>query len=149
MYRGIAQDGCGDASRAMTHERCRRMVEIQKALGYMPFPGSLNMTLDKPFDYSQPHIEADLLNPKTNRDWTGDWKPATFRFWPIKVNGVACHAVLPKGKTRPELFLEVYAPVRLRDHGKEFSIAHAQAGWKVTKRFGSERHPMMRLEPCR
>jgi len=126
MYKGKAQKGAGGASRAMTHERCRRMTELQKVLGYMPFPGSLNMTLDKPFDFSRPHLSAPILEKPKPGVWDTEWKPKTFNFWPITINGVDCHAVMVEGWKRPACFLEVYAPARLRDFGDEFDIVHKE-----------------------
>lgn len=127
MYKGKAQDGGAGASRAMAHERCRRMLELKEILGYMPFPGSLNLSLDRPFDYSQPCIEAEVLNPQSVHNFDAPWVKEVFQFWPITIAGIEAHAVCMKRRHRAQrqpTFMEVYAPVRLRDFGDKFEISH-------------------------
>lgn len=125
MYKGKAQDGGGGASKAMAAHRCRRMLEIREVLGWTPFPGSLNLTLDKPFDRSQPKISAMIHEKQPGGDYESKWEQKLFHFWPIKINGIDAAAVLIDGKQHSAHFLEVYAPVRLRDLGAEFEIEHA------------------------
>lgn len=101
------------------------MLEILNILGYMPFPGSLNLELDKPFDYTRAHITADVTEKPRPGAWNNNrWTPRPFHFWPITINGVEGHAVKIEGKVRRPTFLEVYAPSRLRDLGNEFDIRH-------------------------
>lgn len=125
MYKGKAMTGGGGASKAMAAHRCRRMLEVRETLGWTPFPGSLNLSLDKPFDHSKPKISALIHEKPAGQGYDDEWAQKLFHFWPIKINGIDAAAVLIEGRTHASNFLEVYAPIRLRDLGTEFEIEHA------------------------
>lgn len=91
---GTPVDGCGTAA--------TEIATLDVDLGYQPYPGTLNLELHEPVDLPRARLHADS-------QW-GVW-----RFWPATIAGVARHAVrAPKGIDRPT-YLEVVAPVRLRD----------------------------------
>lgn len=79
---------------------------FEHALGYRPFPGSLNVRVGHGVDLPGPAVEVD----------TG---VKVFRAWPARVVGVDAPAHLLayyREPPRGQRDVEVLAPVRLRDH---------------------------------
>lgn len=96
---GRAEHGAGH--HAKTQEKAGDLFE--EALGYRPFPGSLNIRTDHPNDLEDPHAIV-----KGNR--------RTYRMWPARIQGLEIPAHLMTFEARPKRpILELIAPIRLRD----------------------------------
>lgn len=112
-------EGTKGATKAFEYLDGRRISEIEDILGYRPYPGSLNCTVDRPFDYSKNYYTAsilDLKNRSTGLD--GEWALREARFIPVIVIGdeiVDAHAFKFKGDSYAPEFIELISPVRLRD----------------------------------
>jgi SAM-dependent methyltransferase len=98
---GRAEHGGGHHS--STQQKLGDLFE--EALGYRPFPGSLNVRTDHRNDLEDPHAIIRGEGQKS------------YRLWPAKIEGLEIPAHLmtfQKKPTRP--ILELLAPVCLRDH---------------------------------
>jgi SAM-dependent methyltransferase len=113
---GAAKDGAGGATKAFLHEDSRRSHEVRHIVGYMPKPGSLNVWCDRPFDWNKGYYRAQLLDVvergKPNSPWEYRWA----RLYPVTVNGLEAHAFRFEGEHYNERFVELIAPVKLRDY---------------------------------
>lgn len=117
IFDGVAVSGAGGATKAFEHNAGGRMMEIERALGFKPFPGTLNVQLAKPFDWDGPYFRSWLLELQNRAAGLehGVWAPRGCRFYPVDVSGVSAFAMRWEGDHYPENFLELVAPVRLRD----------------------------------
>src|SRR5690606_4557002 len=109
------------------HERCRRMLELKELLGFMPFPGTLNLSLDQDFDFDAPHIKADILDrTQKGRDFDHPWAPRPCKLWPMLIDGIPCWAIRFDDKKYRLNFAEIIADRRLRDViGATVELKHA------------------------
>ena len=126
MYVGTPQDGGAGASKAFVHERCRRMLELQSLLGFLPFPGTLNLKLDRDFDFAAPHIQADILDrTRKGRNFDHPWAPRPCKLWPMKIDGRPCWAIRFDDKKYKFNFAEIISDVRLREFiGETVRLEH-------------------------
>lgn len=110
-WTGAAVVGAGGASAAFEHADGRRMDEIERALGVRCLPGSLNVRMDRPFDWDRDYYRAELLDVVNRGDGLGgQWAPRPCRFYPL---GDA-FAMRFEGESYAPEFLELIAPRRLR-----------------------------------
>ena len=82
--------------------------QFQKKLGFVPFPGTLNIKLDKPFT---PAGEAIKIV-----EFSEDGK--TFggcQCYRIKINGIKAAIVRPERSSYPSNLIEIIAPTNLRE----------------------------------
>jgi CTP-dependent riboflavin kinase len=106
----------GGATRAFLHAGSRRMLEIHDALGFMPYPGSLNVQLEEPFDFATDYYRARLLDVVDRRQGLeGEWAERWCRFYPLRVDAEPAFAMRFEGDRYSGDFLELVAPCRLRD----------------------------------
>lgn len=129
-YIGTPRDGAAGASKAFVHERCRRMLELQQLIGIMPFPGTLNLALDRDFDFEAPHIHAEILDRAKRgnkfKPFDDPWEPRPCRLWPMTLDGKPCWAIRFDDNTYKFNFAEIIAAHRLRDGiGPTVRLAHA------------------------
>ena len=97
---GRAEHGGGH--HAKTQEKLGDLFE--GALGYRPYPGSLNVRTDHPNDLEDPHAII-----------RGDRR--SYRLWPARIQGLEIPAHLMTFEKKPSRpILELLSPVRLRDH---------------------------------
>lgn len=116
-WTGQVVSGAGGASRAFLHKDGQRIREICGALGVLMFPGSLNVRLDSPFDWTAPHKTVHLTDwIDRRRGFSGPQALRKCGFWSVEVEGVEAWAMRFAGESYPETFVELVAPVRLRDH---------------------------------
>lgn len=109
-------DGARGASVAFTHSDGRRIKEIGNALGYEPFPGSLNLKLSHNFDWDACYYRAQILDVERRGQGLGvPWKPRWCRFYPITIDTTRGHIMRFEGETYRQNFLEVIAPISLRE----------------------------------
>lgn len=116
---GVVQSGAGGASKAFEFADGRRIAEIESILGLRPWAGSLNVLLAEPFNWSIGYFRAPLLDVMHRAAGLGSaWSPRWARFYPLEIEGleaVPLWAIRFEGENYPENFMELIAPVRLRD----------------------------------
>lgn len=108
--------GAGGASKAFEYASGRRMDEIEAILGWRPVPGSLNLRCDRPFDWRRGYFRSQVLDVTNRRaGLLSDWAPRWARFYPVSVSGEPAVAFRFEGERYADNFVELVAPVRLRD----------------------------------
>lgn len=113
---GTMESGAGGATTAFEHAGQRRCKEIHDILGFIPFPGSLNVRLDTAFDYGRDYYRGDILDVKERRlGFESPWEKRSCRFYPVTVNGHSAFAMRFEGEEYPSNFIELIAPIKLRD----------------------------------
>lgn len=125
--RGVPVAGAGGASKAFHYADDRRIGELTQILGFRPFPGSLNLKLDRQFDWDRGYVRAQLLDVRVrSQGLDSEWAPRWARFYPVILDGsVSAWAFRFEGETYAGHFMELIAPVRLRDSlaGPDVEIA--------------------------
>lgn len=115
-YKIAPETGTGGATHAFQYGNERRMDEIEAIVGYRPFPGSLNCKTDKDFDYSSHYYAGEILDVKERGlGFDQEWIARETRFYPVSINGQKAHVFKMKGEKYEPDFIELIAPVRLRD----------------------------------
>ncbi len=103
--RGKILSGLGQAQYFLAREGYTRQFAAK--LGFIPFPGTLNVLLDEPFPAEQ---EAIKIEGFTEEGRTfGECK-----CYRIKLNGIEAAVVRPERSRYPPDLIEVIAPVQLR-----------------------------------
>lgn len=115
-YSGSAVSGAGGASKAFVYNDNARIKELGKAIGYLPFPGSLNVVLDRDFDWDAQYYRStikDVVDRQQGID--SQWADRPVRLYPVMVNGQFAHALRFEGESYPDNFIELISAIRLRD----------------------------------
>ena len=124
---GDALSGAGGATKAFKHAEDRRIKEIEGILGFEPYPGSLNVRLDDPFNWDHAYYPGHILDVKDRaKGLESPWYRRKVRFYPLGVRrlhqGKDSFPPLTKaygmrfdGEHYPEDFLELVSPIRLRN----------------------------------
>lgn len=123
IYAGRCKDGAGGASKAFQYKSGRRMEEIRNILGFTPYPGSLNVHLETPFNWDIGYFRSrvlDVANRKEGLD--SHWVPRWARFYPVIVGGMKAFVFKFEGDTYPENFIELIAEKRVRDFLRDSSV---------------------------
>lgn len=120
IWTGRVSSGAGGASKAFAYADGRRIREIAAVIGAEPYPGSLNVHLSEPFDWTAPHDLAYVLDVETRgKGLDVKWRPRTACFYPVTIgcDGKEQDAWVFRfqGERYPPSFVELVAPVRLRD----------------------------------
>lgn len=105
------QNGTGIASRM--HDR--RIGPVERLVGVPLHRGTLNLTLDRPFDWAAEHVTLTLPDAKDWQDLDGEWFESPARVSPVLVGYHAAWAMRLDRSSAPANLIEVVAPVRLRD----------------------------------
>lgn len=118
VYEGKVNDGAGGATTAFEYAGGRRATEIEGILGVRPYPGSLNVKLNKPFHWGERYYRAmiyDVIDRRMGFD--SEWAPRWARFYPILLNGAPAWVFRFEvdAVRYPTDFVEIIAPVKLRD----------------------------------
>ncbi|HNY33646.1 MAG TPA: CTP-dependent riboflavin kinase [Methanothrix soehngenii] len=103
--RGKILSGLGQAQYFLAREGYSR--QFAGKLGFVPFPGTLNVLLDEPFPAEGTAIEIESFTEEGR----------TFgacRCYRILLNGIAAAAVRPEKSRYPPELIEVIAPEELR-----------------------------------
>lgn len=101
---GVVFAGSGTCSRKLTPQLHAR--GLNKALGYQPLPGSLNLRCDQ---------RVDLGQPVVNWPGTVNGRHRPYWFWPAWRGDLPLHAMIPASRGHGPNHVELVAPVRLRD----------------------------------
>ena len=105
IMRGKILSGLGQAQRFLARKGYSRQFGAK--LGFVPFPGTLNVLLDEPFPAEGTAIEIESFSEEGR----------TFgacRCRRILLGGIAAAAVRPERSRYPLELIEVIAPVHLR-----------------------------------
>lgn len=106
LVRSTPPTGIPAAVKAGAGKTARQLPKVPglaAALGYQPYPGSLGMDLESPFDDRDRKL---ITLPSSYGD---------YQFVPARLSGIRCHVMRPpRAKNRPGT-AEVTAPVRLRE----------------------------------
>lgn len=128
LWTGAVRHGAGGASKAFAYEGGRRADEIGQVLGVKPYPGSLNVELDAPFDWDDAYHRARILDvADRSKGLDSEWQPRWARFYPVTVEDQEAWIFRFEGERYRENFAELIAPVRLRDHLKKDRVGIAQS----------------------
>lgn len=127
-WEGTVRVGAGGASKAFLYAQERRRDEIGNLLHARPYPGSLNVELDRPFDWFGPHVEGMIADvQQRGKGLQVPWVPRKARFYPVTVNGVnPAWAFRFDGEKYPLNFIELVSPLCLRDHLHETRVLVCQ-----------------------
>ena len=102
---GKVTAGVGQAGYYLSREGYRQ--QFLDHLGFIPFPGTLNVLLDGPFPASAPAITIPGFSE-------GKESFGACRCYPIRINGLDAVAIRPEKSSHPPELIEVIAPVNLR-----------------------------------
>lgn len=110
IYTAEARHGTGKAT--IMHER--RGQALGAAVGHPLVPGTLNVVLDRPLDWSgaTEHVIPDAVS-WSNLD--GPWNSTPVRLKPVVIGGEAAWAFRPLRSNAPANLVELLSCVRLRD----------------------------------
>lgn len=117
--RGLISSGAGGASAAFMHANARRCDEIERILGFRPFPGSFNVHLARPFPWHHGFVRAQVLDPVQRGNPESPWSPRWCRFYRVRLDpaygpGVVVHLMRFEGERYPASFAEAISPYSLR-----------------------------------
>ncbi len=110
FMRGKILSGLGQAQYFISREGYSR--QFQERLGFVPFPGTLNVLLEEPFPAERQAIEIEGF-AEEGRSF------GECRCYPIKLNGIEAAVVRPEKSRYPAELIEIIAPVKLRALGLE------------------------------
>lgn len=109
--RGKVSSGSGQAQYFLSREGYRS--QFLKQLGFVPFPGTLNVMLEEPFP-------ADRLQEIKIEGFTEEGKNfGECKCYRIKFNGMQAAVVRPEKSRYPPEMIEIIAPAKLRSLGLE------------------------------
>jgi CTP-dependent riboflavin kinase len=115
------KSGKGIASRMHT----RRIGPVEAITGPLR-PGTLNLVLDRRFDWGAAHHAVQVPDA---RDWSnldGAWYESTARIYPVSVNGLRAWVMHLDRSRASKRLVEIVAAVRLRDVLEDpVTVAHA------------------------
>jgi riboflavin kinase len=103
--RGKIASGLGQAQYFLTREGYRRQFILR--LGFVPFPGTLNVLLEEPFPAERQAIKIESFS-EDGRTF-GECK-----CYPVKLNSIDAAVVRPEKSRYPPELIEIIAPVQLR-----------------------------------
>lgn len=107
--RGVVQSGGGN-----NNGHVRRFLEdLEPVLGYVPFPGSMNVHTKHAFRLGA--YCAEYVDPRRGR---GGRRGGDYQIWHARVEGYdgPAHVIRPGVRGHGRNCLEVWAPVKLREH---------------------------------
>ena len=102
---GKVISGLGRAGYFLGREGYSR--QFREKLGFVPFPGTLNVLLEEPFPAPAPAILIHGFSEKEERF-------GACRCYRIQINGLDAVAIRPEKSSHPLEMIEVIAPVNLR-----------------------------------
>jgi SAM-dependent methyltransferase len=117
-YRGKMKVGAGGAAKAFRFSSERRCKEFEKATGYYPVPGSLNIELETDFDWNAGYYIANLYDVQNRRESLNqNWIQKRARIYPVKVADQLAWVFRFEADTHyPKNFVELISHIHLRTH---------------------------------
>jgi 2-polyprenyl-3-methyl-5-hydroxy-6-metoxy-1,4-benzoquinol methylase len=110
------QVGAGGATPAFNYADGRRIHEVNNALGFEPYPGSLNLQLEQDFDWNSGYYRTQILDvANRSQGLNSEWRARYARFYPLLLNKQSACAFRFEGEKYPKNFVELIADRRLRD----------------------------------
>ncbi len=106
FMRGKIASGLGQAQYFIPREGYSR--QFLEHLGFVPFPGTLNVRLEEPFPAELPAIRIEGFT-EVGKSF-GECK-----CYRIKINGIEAAVVRPEKSLYPPELIEIVAPVQLRE----------------------------------
>ena len=106
IMRGKVASGLGEGQYYISREGYSR--QFLQHLGFVPFPGTLNVLLEEPFPTEHQAIKIEGF-------WEEGQSFGECRCYRIKQNGIDAAAVRPERSRYPPELIEVIAPVQLRE----------------------------------
>ena len=106
VIHGKVSTGMGEGQYYLSREGYRS--QFRKKLGFVPFPGTLNIKLDKPF---VPSIEPIKIMGFSDEGKTF----GGCLCYRIKINGIKAAIVRPDRSSYPSDLIEIIAPISIRD----------------------------------
>jgi len=106
--RGKISSGLGQGQYFISKEGYSR--QFLQHLGFVPFPGTLNVLLEETFPAKQPAITIEGFVE-------GGKSFGECKCYRIKLNGIEAAAIRPELSCYPAELIEVIAPVKLRALG--------------------------------
>ena len=110
FMRGKIASGLGQGGYFISREGYSR--QFVEKLGFVPFPGTLNVQLEEPFPVEQKAIRIESFVEEGKS--FGECK-----CYRIKLNGIEAAVVRPEKSRYPPELIEVIAPIKLRALGLE------------------------------
>jgi 2-polyprenyl-3-methyl-5-hydroxy-6-metoxy-1,4-benzoquinol methylase len=108
--------GAGGATAAFEYANGRRIGEIETILGFRPYPGSLNVQLNEPFDWDAGYYRAQVLDVVGRGGGLDvDWELRWARLYPIETAAGLAFAFRFEGEGYHSNFIELISGQRLRD----------------------------------
>lgn len=106
IMRGRVVGGLGEGQYYISKEGYR--IQFFQKLGFVPFPGTLNIKLDEPFNPGPHQIRIEGFLEK-ERTFGG------CKCYKIKLNGLQAAIIRPDRSSYPPDLAEVISPLKLRD----------------------------------
>jgi SAM-dependent methyltransferase len=123
LVRGTVRSGAGGAAKAFEHAGGRRIAEIRHAFDLDPFPGSLNLTLDRPFDWGVGYFRAQISDwVDRSKGFSGPQALRWCRFAPVLFDNHDAFAMRFEGDGYPADFVELVSDTKLRDDCRECAM---------------------------
>jgi hypothetical protein len=114
--------GAGGATKAFLHANGRRIKEIFDATGIEPFPGSLNLHLDRPFDWSHSYLRVEMMDVRDRaQGFNGEWHKRWAKIVPCQYDNQDCFAFRFEKEKYDLAFIEVLADIKLRNECRELA----------------------------
>ena len=108
IYCGTPRNGAGGATKAFQYSENRRINEIKEILGKEMIPGSLNITLEKNFDWDAHYFRAQLFDLKDrSTGLNGEWYRRWVRFYPVTFYDSQAWIMRFEGEQYPLNFIEL------------------------------------------
>lgn len=106
IFHGIVATGLGEGQHYISKEGYS--IQFQRKLGFIPFPGTLNIKLVEPFVPSGEAIKVMGFSDEGKTFGGCDC-------YRIRINGVMAAVVRPERSNYPSDLIEIIAPINLRE----------------------------------
>jgi 2-polyprenyl-3-methyl-5-hydroxy-6-metoxy-1,4-benzoquinol methylase len=134
FYTGTVEKGAGGASKAFVRNENSRINDISLHINETPFPGTLNLRLDIPFDWNRSHLNVSISDAPS-------WTPMPCRIYPLRLQinntDVLCWAIRwEKNMNRyKKNFIEIVSRHPLRqsfnlENGNIVTVMHTELSEK-------------------
>ncbi|MCJ7444925.1 MAG: CTP-dependent riboflavin kinase [Methanotrichaceae archaeon] len=84
------------------------LIQFQQKLGFQPYPGTLNLKLEKPF------VQSDLVTIEIRSFQEAGRTFGGCRCYSCQIGDMRCFIIKPDRSSHPSDLIEIIAPVNLR-----------------------------------